>query len=90
MEVYDFPFSWIPTDEFIFFRGVAQPPTSYVSWFIPWPGFMVEYLYSFNRIQVSFLGDPCGSTTFRDLRVGNTLIKGWTARGIIPNILQEI
>ena len=32
MEFYDFPFSWefpsIPTDELIFFRGVAQPPES--------------------------------------------------------------
>jgi hypothetical protein len=32
-EFYDFPYIGnfiIPTDEFIFFRGVGQPPTSYI------------------------------------------------------------
>ena len=29
-EFYDFPYigNFIPTDEFMFFRGVGQPPTS--------------------------------------------------------------
>jgi hypothetical protein len=51
MEFYDFPSSWewkiIPTDEFIFFRGVGIPPTSmciYINIYI-----YMEYLPTFQK-----------------------------------------